>query len=365
MAFPETRMRRMRRTGAMRALVRETQLSPGNLMLPLFVQHGSGANEPIPGIPGHARLSIDGAVAAAREAEALGVGGVLLFGIPSTKDDIASEAYDDEGVVQLAVRALRSATSELVIATDVCLCQYTSHGHCGVVRDGEILNDVTLELLADVAVSHAKAGADIVAPSDMMDGRVYAIRGALDNEHVSDTAIMSYSAKFASAFYGPFRDAAGSTPSFGDRRAYQMDPANGEEAAREALLDMDEGADILMVKPALAYLDVLRRMKDDTQLPAAAYHVSGEYAMLKAAADQGWLDFDAALLESLVSIRRAGADIVITYGALEAARLLEEQDAEARRRRRGNAVVSAGSAETTDGTSGSAKEAHPRGELPS
>jgi porphobilinogen synthase len=325
--FPLIRMRRMRRTTALRDLVREHRLHPSDFILPLFVQHGSGS-EPIEALPGHERVAIDRAVEIAQEAQDLGVGGLILFGIPSEKDDIGSEAYDDEGIVQLAVRAIKRQCEKLVVMTDVCLCQYTSHGHCGVVRDGEVLNDVTLELLAQTAVSHAQAGADVVAPSDMMDGRVGAIRAALDQEHLQAVGILSYSAKYASAFYGPFREAAGSTPQFGDRRAYQMDPANVDEAIRESLLDVDEGADMLMVKPALPYLDVITRVKEVTGMPLAAYHVSGEYAMVKAAAANGWIDERAALLESLTSIKRAGADVILTYASLEAARWIKEDAAQ-------------------------------------
>jgi porphobilinogen synthase len=324
MAFPATRMRRMRRTASLRSIVREHRLAPANLMLPLFVHHEA---DPLhfESIPGHARLSIDGAVEVAREAQALGVAGVLLFGIPSGKDERGSEAFDDEGIVQLAVRAIREAAPDLTIATDVCMCQYTTHGHCGLLLDsGEVDNDGTLDLLAEVAVSHARAGADIVAPSDMMDGRVEAIRAALDDAGFENVAILSYSAKFASAFYGPFREAADSSPKgdvgAGDRRAYQMDPANSREALRESLLDEDEGADMLMVKPAVAYLDLIRDLRNESLLPIAAYHVSGEYAMVMAAAEKGWIDGPAVMDETLLGIHRAGADLIITYAALDAAR---------------------------------------------
>ena len=320
MAFPATRMRRLRRTDLLRGMVRETELSPAHLVLPLFVQLGTEARTPIEAMPGIDRLSIALAVDEAGEARELGVPAVLLFGVPADKDEQGSGAYDDEGVVQLAVRAIKEAHPELVVITDVCLCGYMSHGHCGVVRpDGAVDNDVTLELLAKTAISHAEAGADAVAPSDMMDGRVGALRAQLDAEGHAGTPIVAYSAKFASAFYGPFREAAGSAPAFGDRRAYQLDPANADEAVREALLDVEEGADVLMVKPALAYLDVIRRIKDATRLPVAAYNVSGEYAMLKAAAAAGHVDERAAALEALRSIRRAGADIVVTYHAKDAA----------------------------------------------
>jgi porphobilinogen synthase len=322
MAFPATRMRRLRRTGLLRAMVRETDLSPSHLVLPLFVQLGEDSRTPVEAMPGVERLSISHAVEEAGAAHALGVPAVLLFGVPAEKDEQASGAYDEEGVVQLAIRALKDAHPELVVITDVCLCGYTSHGHCGVVRDGEIDNDVTLELLAKTAISHAQAGADAVAPSDMMDGRVGAIRAQLDHEGFKDTPIVAYSAKFASAFYGPFREAADSAPAFGDRRSYQMDPANADEAVREALLDVEEGADVVMVKPALPYLDVIRRVKEATRVPVAAYNVSGEYSMIKAAAAAGYLDERAVVLESLTAIRRAGADIVITYFAKDVAEWL-------------------------------------------
>ena len=323
MAFPATRLRRLRQTGVLRDMVRETELTPSNLVLPLFVQLGEDERTPIEAMPGVERLSISHAVAEAGEAHELGVPAVLLFGLPAAKDDQASGAYDDEGVVQLAVRALKDAHPELVVVTDVCLCGYTSHGHCGVVTpDGRVDNDLTLELLAKTALSHADAGADAVAPSDMMDGRVGALRSQLDAEGHKDLPIVAYSAKFASAFYGPFREAADSAPSFGDRRSYQMDPANAEEAVREALLDAEEGADVVMVKPALPYLDVVRRVKEATRVPVAAYNVSGEYAMVKAAAAAGYVDERAVVLEALTAIRRAGADIVITYHAKEAARWL-------------------------------------------
>jgi porphobilinogen synthase len=300
-------------------LVRETNLSPADLIQPLFVTAGEDVREEIDSMPGIERSSISELVAEATEIATSGVSAVLLFGIPAAKDESGSGAYDDEGVVQMAVRALKEAHPDLTVITDVCLCEYTSHGHCGFVRDGEVDNDITVELLAKTAVSHAEAGADAVAPSDMMDGRVGAIRHQLDEEGHSGVPIVAYSAKYASAFYGPFRDAAGSTPEFGDRRGYQMDPANAAEAVREAELDLEEGADMLMVKPATAYLDVVRRVKDATAAPLVAYHVSGEYSMLKAAAEQGWIDERAAVLETLTSIRRAGADAIVTYYAKEAA----------------------------------------------
>jgi porphobilinogen synthase len=328
MAFPQTRLRRLRSTRALRGLVQETRLDPADFVYPMFIAHGLDRSEPIEQMPGIARLSIEHAVAEAGEAAELGIPAVLLFGLPATKDEEGSGAWDEEGIVQLATRAIKQAHPDLLVITDLCLCEYTSHGHCGVVRAGGdgvsvIDNDATLELLARTAVSQAQAGADVIAPSDMMDGRVGFIRQALDEDGFSDTPILAYSAKFASAFYGPFREAADSAPAFGDRRAYQMDPANGDEAVREARLDADEGADILMVKPALPYLDLIRRIKDETAMPLAAYNVSGEYAMVKAAAAAGYLDEQATVLEALTSIRRAGADIVITYHAKEAAQWLQ------------------------------------------
>jgi porphobilinogen synthase len=299
--------------------VRETELAPSHLVQPLFVTAGEGVREPVESMPGIERFSISELVTEATEVAAAGIRAVILFGIPASKDEMGSEAYDSEGVVQMAVRALKEAQPELVVITDVCLCEYTSHGHCGFVRDGEVDNDITVELLAKTAISHADAGADAVAPSDMMDGRVGAIRAQLDEEGHPDVPIIAYSAKYASAFYGPFREAAESTPEFGDRRGYQMDPANAAEGVREAKLDLDEGADMLMVKPAVPYLDVIRRVKEATGAPVAAYHVSGEYSMLKAAAQNGWIDERAAVIETLTAIRRAGADVVITYYAKEAA----------------------------------------------
>jgi porphobilinogen synthase len=323
MAFPATRMRRLRKTGVLRDMVRETELTPSRLVQPIFVELGTESRTPIEAMPGVERLSIALAAEEAGSVQELGVPAVLLFGLPAAKDEQASGAYDDEGVVQLAVRQLKEGHPELVVMTDVCLCGYTSHGHCGVVRDdGTIDNDVTLELLAKTAISHAEAGADAVAPSDMMDGRVGALRSQLDAEGHSEVPIVAYSAKFASAFYGPFREAADSAPAFGDRRSYQMDPANADEAVREAVLDMEEGADVVMVKPALPYLDVIRRVKEQTRMPVAAYSVSGEYAMLKAAAQAGYLDERGAVLEALTSIRRAGADLIVTYHARQAAEWL-------------------------------------------
>ena len=321
-AFPVLRGRRLRRNEPLRALVRETRLSAERLVLPLFVCPGEGVREPVPSMPGVARTSLDEALRDAQDAKRLGLGGVLLFGIPGAKDEVGSGAWDEQGVVQNAVRALKSETPDLTVITDVCLCEYTSHGHCGVLEGDEVLNDPTLELLARTAVSHAHAGADVVAPSDMMDGRVAAIRAALDGANLAHVPILSYAAKYASAFYGPFRDAADSTPALGDRRGYQMDPANQDEALREVREDISEGADIVMVKPALPYLDVIQRVKMETGWPVAAYHVSGEYAALMAAAERGWLDEHRVMMEALVSIARAGADIVITYWARQAAELL-------------------------------------------
>jgi porphobilinogen synthase len=313
-------MRRMRRTDTLRGLVRETELSPSHLIQPVFVIAGEGVREEVPSMPGIERFSINNLVEEAGEIAAAGIGALMLFGIPAAKDEFGTGAYDDEGVVQMAVRALKEAHPDLIVMTDVCLCEYTSHGHCGVIRDGaEVDNDVTVELLAKTAISHAEAGADAVAPSDMMDGRIGSIRFQLDEEGHPGVPIVAYSAKYASAFYGPFRDAAESTPKSGDRRGYQMDPANAAEAVREAELDLEEGADMLMVKPALPYLDVVRRVKEATGAPVAAYHVSGEYSMLKAAAANGWIDERAAVVEALTSIRRAGADTIVTYYAKEAA----------------------------------------------
>jgi porphobilinogen synthase len=324
-SFPATRLRRLRRTAGLRQLVRETELSPAHLVQPLFVTAGEAVREPIESMPGVERLSISELVTEAERVKAAGVRAALLFGVPADKDELGTGAYDDEGVIQLAVRALKEAHPDLLVITDVCLCEYTSHGHCGVIREGVVDNDLTIELLAKTAISHAEAGADIVAPSDMMDGRVGAIRTQLDEEGHSDVPIIAYSAKYASAFYGPFREAAGSTPEFGDRRGYQMDPANAREGIREALLDVEEGADMVMVKPATPYLDVIARVKEAAGVPVAAYHVSGEYSMLKAAAQAGWLDERAAALEALMGIRRAGADVIITYYATEAAGWLREE----------------------------------------
>jgi porphobilinogen synthase len=325
MAFPTTRMRRLRASPALRGLVRETELRADRLVLPLFVSETATTREPIDAMPGVERLPLDDVVAAAREAASLGLGAVLLFGIPAEKDPEGSAAWDDEGVVQRAVAAIKRELPRLLVITDVCLCEYTTHGHCGILGErGEVENDATVERIARTAVSHAFAGADIVAPSDMMDGRVGAIRAELDSEGFDDTPILAYSAKFASAFYGPFREAAGSSPAFGDRRGYQLDPANGREAVREAALDAEEGADMLMVKPALAYGDLIRAVKEATPLPVAAYNVSGEYAMVKAAAAAGYIDERATVCEILTSLHRAGADIVVSYHAKDAARWLSE-----------------------------------------
>ncbi len=320
--FPATRMRRLRRSPTLRRLVRETRLSVDDLIYPLFVCPGKGVREPIASMPGNFRLSVDQLLEECREARDLGIPGVILFGIPEAKDATGSASWSEQGVVQQAVRALKERLPELLVITDVCLCEYTSHGHCGLVRDGEVDNDATLPLLARQAVSHAQAGADLVAPSDMMDGRVARIREALDGEGFQQVAIMSYAAKYASAFYGPFREAADSAPAFGDRRSYQMDPPNAREALREVALDVREGADIVMVKPALAYLDIIYRVRQAFDLPVAAYNVSGEYAMVKAAAKLGWIDGDRVTMEILVSIKRAGADLIITYAAKEAASAL-------------------------------------------
>ena len=316
MSFPAERPRRLRRTERLRALVRETRVTPEQLVYPLFVAPGEGVRREIASMPGCFHLSVDEAAREAREVESLGIGGVILFGLPSAKDPAGSEGYAEDGVVQKAVRAIRSTCRELLVITDVCLCEYTSHGHCGLVTDdGEVRNDPTLELLSRMAVSHARAGAHIVAPSDMMDGRVGAIRKGLDAAGFPETPILSYAAKYASAFYGPFREAADSAPQFGDRRGYQMDPANVREALREVRLDVEEGADMVMVKPALAYLDVIRAVKDAFDRPVAAYNVSGEYAMVKAAAARGWVDEERIVKETLTAIRRAGADVILTYHA--------------------------------------------------
>jgi porphobilinogen synthase len=324
MPFPVYRPRRLRESPLLRSMVRETSLRIDDFVYPLFAVHGRGVREPIGSMPGQFRLSIDELLKECKDAASMGIPAVLLFGLPRDKDPRGTEAYAEDGIIQQAVRAVKDTIPDLLVVTDVCLCEYTSHGHCGVVEDGRIKNDPTLELIARTAVSHAEAGADLIAPSDMMDGRVAAIREGLDESGFPETPIMAYSAKYASAFYGPFREAADSTPQFGDRRSYQMDPANAMEAMREVALDVDEGADIVMVKPALPYLDVIARVKGEFGLPVAAYSVSGEYAMLKAAGQLGWLDEERAVLEALTGIRRAGADIIITYFAKDAARLIEQ-----------------------------------------
>jgi porphobilinogen synthase len=315
-------MRRLRQTERLRNLVRETRLSPEMMIYPIFVCPGEKVRNEVPSMPGQYNLSVDNAVKIARDAEKAGIAGILLFGIPPRKDELGSDAYDDNGIVQQALRAIRENVHDLLLITDICLCEYTSHGHCGLIRHNDVQNDPTLRLLADSAVSHVRAGADMVAPSDMMDGRVGAIRHALDDEGLPNVPIMAYSAKYASGFYGPFRDAAGSTPKFGDRKGYQMDPPNVREALREIALDIEEGADIVMVKPALPYLDVIARAREQFDLPLAAYQVSGEYAMIEAAARAGWIERERIILESVTAIRRAGADILITYYAMELAKLL-------------------------------------------
>ena len=320
MFFPENRPRRLRRNETLRRMVRETTLSADDFIYPLFAVPGSGVREPVGSMPGVFHLSVDQLVQEAEEVKALGIPAILLFGIPEKKDEVGSGAYGEDGIVQRAVRQLKKNVSDLLVVTDVCMCEYTSHGHCGVIKEGEVDNDATLDLLARTALSHAEAGADMVAPSDMMDGRVGAIREVLDENGFSHIPIMSYAAKYCSSFYGPFREAAHSAPQFGDRRSYQMDPANSREAIREISLDVEEGADIIMVKPALAFLDVIRWARREFDLPLAAYNVSGEYSMIKAAAEKGWLDGNRVMMEVLTSIKRAGADIIITYFAKDAAR---------------------------------------------
>ena len=322
MAFPIHRKRRLRVSEAMRRLVRETHLDPSQFVLPLFACPGEGVRREISSMPGNFQLSVDELVKECENVAALGVGGVILFGIPEHKDEMASEAYAEDGITQRAVRAVKRGVPGLIVITDVCNCEYTSHGHCGKIVDGDVDNDATLAWLAEAAVSHARAGADIVAPSDMMDGRVAAIRHSLDAHGFSKIPILSYAAKYASVFYGPFREAAESAPQFGDRRTYQMDPANGREAMHEMELDLEEGADMLMVKPAMPYLDLIRQARDRFEVPIGAYQVSGEFSMMVAAAQKGWLDLDRAMMESLTSIRRAGADIILTYFAKDAARAL-------------------------------------------
>jgi len=322
--FPIHRPRRLRKNETIRRMVRETSLSPDHFIYPLFVTFGKGVKKEVSSMPGCFQESADKIVKNAKEVYSLGIPAILLFGIPKHKDEVGSSAYDNKGVVQNAVRAIKDAVPEMYVITDVCMCEYTSHGHCGIVKDGDVQNDPTLELLAKEAVSHAKAGADMVAPSDMMDGRVRAIRSALDEEGFKEMPIMSYAAKYASGFYGPFREAAESTPQFGDRRSYQMDPANRREAIKEVALDIEEGADIVMVKPALAYLDIISDVKDAFDVPVAAYNVSGEYSLVKAAGKLGWIDEKRVMMEILTSIKRAGADLILTYFAKEAAKILSK-----------------------------------------
>ncbi|MEK7842119.1 MAG: porphobilinogen synthase, partial [Deltaproteobacteria bacterium] len=314
--------RRLRKNEILRRMVRETTLSADDLILPLFVTFGRNVKKPIGSMPGHYQMSVDNLAKEAKEIKSLGIPAVILFGIPEHKDEIRSEAYNPKGIIQQAIKTIKNKLPELVVITDVCMCEYTSHGHCGIIKNNDVDNDATLELLAKEALSHAKAGADMVAPSDMMDGRVAAIRKALDENGFQNMPIMSYAVKYASAFYGPFREAAESTPEFGDRRSYQMDPANSDEAIREVRLDIEEGADIVMVKPALPYLDIIRRIREEFDYPVAAYNVSGEFAMIKAAAELGWMDGEKAMMESLISIKRAGADLILTYFAKEAAKIL-------------------------------------------
>ncbi len=326
MSFPTTRPRRLRATPVLRQMVRETTLTPDDFIYPMFVVHGQGIRREIKSMPGIHQLSVDQAVAEAREAAEIGIPSVVLFGIPALKDALGSENFSDQGIVQQAIRAIKEATPGLITIADVCMCEYTDHGHCGVVENDEIVNDATLEILQKASLSYARAGADVVAPSGMMDGMVGAIRSALDAEGFTNVSILSYAIKYASAFYGPFREAAEGAPKFGDRRTHQMDPANAREALRELWLDIEEGADMLMVKPALPYLDIIRRVRDACQLPIAAYNVSGEYAMVKAAAANGWLDERAVVLELLTGIKRAGADLILTYHAKDAARWLRDKE---------------------------------------
>jgi len=326
MYFPTYRPRRMRQTDSLRSMIRETHLHPHMFIYPLFATFGEDVRRPISSMPGVFQFSINNLVEEAKEVAALGIRSILLFGLPEHKDEVGSSAYDSEGITQMAIRAIKEHVPQLTVVADVCLCEYTSHGHCGVVRaDGCVDNDLSLELLAKTAVSYAEAGVDVVAPSDMMDGRIGAIRSALDQDGHSDVPIFSYSTKYASSFYGPFREAADCAPQFGDRKSSQRDPANSDEGVREAFLDIEEGADMIMVKPALPYLDLIYRLKTETRFPVAAYNVSGEYAMLKAAAERGWLDEKAVVMETLLSIRRAGADVIITYHAKDAARWLGER----------------------------------------
>jgi len=322
MTFPITRLRRLRKNENLRRMIRETRLSVDNLIYPLFVTFGKDVKDEISSMPGNYRFSVDKIIDEVKEAQNLGIPAIILFGIPEHKDEVGSEAYNKCGVVQEAVRAIKSATPEMIVITDVCIDEYTSHGHCGLVKGDEILNDPTLELLSKMALTHVEAGADMVAPSDMMDGRVEAIRKSLDKHDFQDIPIMAYSAKYASAFYGPFREAADSEPKFGDRKSYQMDPPNSDEAMREVVLDIEEGADIIMVKPALSYLDIIYRVKNEFDLPVAAYNVSGEFSLIKAAGQKGWVDEERVMMEALISIKRAGADMILTYFAKQAARIL-------------------------------------------
>lgn len=326
MTFPTVRLRRLRTSPGLRAMVRETTLSPANFIYPLFVVHGRDVHEEISSMPGVYHQSVDWLAAEIESLSALRIPAVILFGVPAHKDPLGRENFADDGIVQQAIRAIKDANPDMLVITDVCMCEYTDHGHCGIVRDGDILNDETLNILGQVALSHAAAGADVVAPSGMMDGMVRAIRAALDGAGYTGVSILSYAVKYASGFYGPFRDAAQSAPAFGDRRTHQMDPANARESLREAQLDVDEGADMLMVKPALAYLDVIRRVRERFDLPLAAYNVSGEYSMIKAAAARGWLDERTVALETLTAIRRAGADLILTYHAKDAARWLTQME---------------------------------------
>jgi len=324
MYFPQYRPRRLRANETIRRMVRETTLSPDNFIYPMFVTHGKGVRKEISSMPGNYQQSVENLVKDCEEVRGLGIPAVILFGIPEHKDELGTEAYSDEGIVQQAIKAIKNKLPDLMVITDVCMCEYTSHGHCGVIKNGTVQNDATLELLAKEALSHAKAGADMVAPSDMMDGRVGAIREVLDDLGYENTPIMAYAAKYASGFYGPFREAAESTPQFGDRRSYQMDPSNGREALREVELDIEEGADIVMVKPALSYLDIISQVKQEFNMPVAAYNVSGEFSMVKAAAKLGWIDGERVMMEILTSIKRAGADMILTYHAKEAAKLLNK-----------------------------------------
>jgi porphobilinogen synthase len=323
MGFPQYRLRRLRKNEIFRKITRETHLRPEDFILPLFVRPGKGVKQPISSMPGHSQFSIDLLIKEVEEAKSLGIPGVILFGIPEKKDERGSEAYAEDGIIQKALRAIKEKVKDILVITDVCLCEYTSHGHCGMVKEGRVLNDETLELLSRQALSHVKAGADIVAPSDMMDGRVGAIRKVLDENQFEEIPILAYSAKFSSAFYGPFRVAAESAPQFGDRKSYQMDPANGDEALREVQLDIEEGADMVMVKPALPYLDIIYRVKETFNIPVAAYNVSGEFALVKAASQMGWVDGDLVMMESLTAIKRAGADLILTYFAKEAVRKIK------------------------------------------